>query len=112
MVKTVYAEQNIATSFNDNRPEVSLASPTNAKGWGFGGGASNSLGNLQLRENFQPIAYYAGSIITDAKGEATVKFKLPDDLTTWKIQAIAYANSPDNNNSFLFGKGENQLIAT
>jgi uncharacterized protein YfaS (alpha-2-macroglobulin family) len=112
LVKTVYAEQNIATSFNDNRPEVALASPTNSKGWGFGGGASNSLGNLQLRENFQPIAYYDGAVMTDAKGEATVKFKLPDDLTTWKIQAIAYANSADNNNSFLFGKGENQLIAT
>ncbi len=91
LVKTVYADQAISVRFNDNRREVVLtpmSSPID-KGWGFGGGLSSGAANNRLREDFKPIAYYKGDVKTDANGNATVKFKLPDDLTTWRIMAVA-----------------------
>lgn len=91
LVKTVYAEQAIASRFSDNRPNVvltPLSSPIE-KGWGFGGGLSSGAGSTRIRQDFKAVAYYNGSVITDANGKASVKFKTPDDLTTWRIMAVA-----------------------
>jgi hypothetical protein len=91
LVKTVYAEQPVSIRLSDNRPDVVLqpqSSPLE-KGWGYGGGASNGAGNTRVRTDFKPLAYYNGSVKTDAIGNATVKFKLPDDLTTWRVMAVA-----------------------
>ncbi len=46
-----------------------------------------------FRKNFIPLAYFNGSIETDDNGVASVSFKLPDQLTTFKVMAIANANS-------------------
>nr|WP_199250196.1 alpha-2-macroglobulin [[Phormidium] sp. ETS-05] len=108
LVKTVYAEQPISTRFSDNRFEVVLAplSSPLEKGWGFDGGFSAGLGSTRVRTDFQPLAYYNGSVITDANGKATVAFKLPDDLTTWRVLAVA--TTPD----MRFGNGDNTFIAS
>lgn len=108
VVKTVYAEQPISTRFSDNRPDVILQpiqSPL-AKGWGYGGGFSSGLANTRIRQNFQALAYYNGSVLTDQKGQVSVDFKLPDNLTTWRIMVVA------TDKNLRFGKGENTLITT
>jgi alpha-2-macroglobulin len=91
LVKTVYAEQPISTRLADNRDRVVLqpiASPVE-KGWGYGGGFLAGAGDTRIRRNFQPMAFYNGAVNTDANGTATVKFKLPDDLTEWRVMAVA-----------------------
>ncbi|MDB9510208.1 alpha-2-macroglobulin family protein [Kamptonema animale CS-326] len=108
LVKTVYAEQSISTRFNDNRPNVvleNMASPL-AKGWGYGGGFSTGAANTRVRKDFQALAYYNGSVVTDANGKASVTFKLPDDLTMWRVMAIATDGNLD------FGNGEATFITT
>ncbi len=108
LVKTVYAEQSISTRFSDNRPDVvleNMASPL-AKGWGYGGGFSTGAANTRVRKDFQALAYYNGSVVTDAKGKASVKFKLPDDLTTWRVMVVATDGNLD------FGNGEATFITT
>lgn len=45
-----------------------------------------------FRKDFIPLAYFNGSLITDAQGKASVSFPIPDQLTTFKIMAIANAN--------------------
>ncbi len=91
LVKTAYADQPITTRLADNRPDVRLAQPasTLAKGWGYGGGDSTGLADAQVRRNFQALAYYNDSVLTDAQGQAQVSFTLPDDLTTWRVMAVA-----------------------
>lgn len=108
LVKTVYAEQSISTRFSDNRPNVVLENMTSplAKGWGYGGGFSTGAANTRVRKDFQALAYYNGSVITDANGKASVKFKLPDDLTTWRVMAVATDGNLD------FGNGEATFIST
>lgn len=108
LVKTVYAEQSISTRFNDNRQDVvleNMASPL-AKGWGYGGGFSTGAANTRVRKDFQALAYYNGSVVTDTNGKASVKFKLPDDLTTWRVMAVA------TDGNLNFGKGEATFITT
>ncbi|AFY86891.1 alpha-2-macroglobulin family protein [Chroococcidiopsis thermalis] len=108
LVQIVYAEQPISTRFADNRPNVvlsPLSSPLD-KGWGYGGGNSSGLASTRVRTNFQPLAYYNGAVQTDASGRAKVTFTLPDDLTTWRVMAVA------TDGDLRFGNGEETFIAT
>ena len=43
----------------------------------------------RLRHVFEETAYWAPSLETDASGRASVHFRLPDSLTTWKLHALA-----------------------
>ncbi len=108
LVSTVYAEQAIATRFADNRPDVvlqPLSSPLQ-KGWGYGGGFSAGAANTLTRKDFQALAYYNGSVLTDVNGQTSVTFKLPDDLTTWRVMAVA------TDGNLHFGNGETTFITT
>lgn len=40
-----------------------------------------------IRKDFRDTAFWQPSVITGADGRATVKFKLPDNLTTWRATA-------------------------
>jgi hypothetical protein len=108
LVKTVYAEQPISLRFADNRPDVVLepqSSPLQ-KGWGYGGGRSAGAANTRTRTNFQPLAYYNGSVLAKANGRAQVSFKLPDDLTTWRVLAIA------TDGNLCFGQADSTFMTT
>ncbi len=107
LVKLVYAEQPISTRVADNRPQVLLkpqASPLD-KGWGYGGGLSSGAASTRIRTDFKPVAHYE-SVITNGNGQATVKFKLPDDLTTWRLMTVA------TDGDLHFGNGDKTFITT
>lgn len=108
LVDTVYAEQLISTRFSDNRRDVKLAPLPQIlpKGWGYGGGLSNGLENTRIREDFQALAYYNGSVISDENGKAKITFKLPDNLTTWRIMVVA------TDGNLRFGNGDATFITT
>ncbi|MBI5545782.1 MAG: alpha-2-macroglobulin [Deltaproteobacteria bacterium] len=46
-------------------------------------------GEVQVRSDFRATALFAPVIVTDAKGQATLKTRLPDSLTTWKTTVRA-----------------------
>jgi hypothetical protein len=90
LVKTVYEEQPISTRYADNRTALvlsTLARPVE-KGWGFGGGLSNGDTDPRVRRKFSALAYFAGALRTDANGDASATFTLPDDLTTWRVTVV------------------------
>ena len=60
---------------------------------------------IDLRTNFDPLAVFAPTSQTDAAGQAQVTFTLPDNLTRYRIMAVAVAG--DN----LFGAAESNLTA-
>lgn len=111
LVKTVYAEQPISTRFNDNRSNVvlsPLASPV-AKGFGFGGGFMEGSGSTRVRRNFQQLAFYAGAVHAGANGTATIAFPMPDDLTTWRVMAVASGGTAAD---FRFATADATFIST
>lgn len=45
--------------------------------------------DLKMRELFKFVAYWNPSVETDANGDATIAFDAPDNLTGWRILALA-----------------------
>jgi len=60
---------------------------------------------IQLRENFNALAVFAPSVRTDANGKAQVQVKLPDNLTRYRVMAVAVAGGKQ------FGSGESTITA-
>ena len=60
---------------------------------------------IALRTNFNPLAAFAPSAKTNASGMATVEVKMPDNLTRYRIVAIASLGTKQ------FGKGESAVTA-
>jgi alpha-2-macroglobulin len=108
LVKTVYAPQDSSTRFGDNRGDVVLQPLTSPlqKGWGFGGGFAAGAGSTRIRTDFKALAYYNGSVLTDDQGQASLTFKLPDDLTTWRVMAVA------TDGNLRFGNSDATFITT
>ncbi|MBD3324407.1 hypothetical protein GF339_07460, partial [candidate division KSB3 bacterium] len=70
-----------------------------------GGGldAAAMMKLIELREKFKPTAYHNPEVRTDAEGRATVRFTLPDNLTSFRIMATAHTQSS------LFGAGDTRI---
>ncbi len=54
-----------------------------------GGGEAGSRVGIQLREDFNPTAYFNPTVQTGPDGNATVVFDLPDTMTTYRVYVIA-----------------------
>jgi uncharacterized protein YfaS (alpha-2-macroglobulin family) len=70
------------------------------------GGGGGAAGADVLRSRFQTTAFFLGSVVTDAQGNATVTAKLPDNLTTFRVMAVA-VTAGDR-----YGKGQSSLLVT
>jgi hypothetical protein len=70
-------------------------------------GEPDAAGNraIAIRSNFNPLAAFSPAVKTGADGRATVEVKLPDNLTRYRIVAIAAAGDKH------FGKGESAVTA-
>src|SRR6185295_12170326 len=60
----------------------------------------------EVRGDFRDTAYWNPSVITNADGEATVDITLPDNLTTWRLDARGVTQDT------LVGQGTVDIIAT
>jgi len=78
--------ENIVRTYDSLRPVRELW----AGGMGGGGGGFSPA---NPRWNFPDTAYWNPSVVTDANGQAVVRIKLPDSLTTWRIVARAVSGS-------------------
>ena len=67
-----------------------------------GGGAQP----IAVRADFNALALFAAELPTDASGAATVKLKLPDSLTRYRLMAIGVGPSGQE-----FGQGESSITA-
>lgn len=76
-------------------------------GGGSGAGAGGGSGGpvIRPRIDFNPLAAFAASVITDANGHAAVKVRLPDNLTRYRVMAVA------TDGAKRFGIGESSITA-
>ncbi len=68
---------------------------------GFGGGGGGPSGptsffdthhtakGSRVRHHFEDTAYWTAGLVTDRSGKATMQVRLPDNLTTWRLDARA-----------------------
>ncbi len=50
-----------------------------------GGGGGDGVGMVDVRTEFEDTALWEPAVVTDAAGRAVVSVKLPDNLTTWRL---------------------------
>ena len=46
--------------------------------------------NVQMRENLQETAFFYPQLMADKDGQVSIKFTLPESLTTWRFMAIGH----------------------
>ncbi len=68
--------------------------------------SSSETGTISVRTDFNPLAIFSPEEKTNANGYVKVNFKLPDNLTRYRIMAIAA--DPGGK---MFGTGESNLTA-
>jgi uncharacterized protein YfaS (alpha-2-macroglobulin family) len=75
------------------------------KGAAPGGGGGLDVAGI-LRSRFASTAFFLGSVVTDDQGQAVAEAKLPDNLTTFRVMAVALTAGDR------YGHGESPLLVT
>lgn len=75
------------------------------KGAAPGGGGGLDVAGI-LRSRFASTAFFLGSVVTNDRGEAVAAAKLPDNLTTFRVMAVALTTRDR------YGHGESPLLVT
>lgn len=83
--------------------EEEAASPVEAEMDASGGEEPDKP--IELRADFSALAIFAPAVPTDSSGKAQVKVKLPDNLTRYRVMAVAAAGVNH------FGSGEATITA-
>jgi alpha-2-macroglobulin len=76
---------------------------------GGGGGDLFDSSDLFVRQNFKDTAYWNAVVATDENGAARVQVTLPDNLTTWKLDARAFTTGASP--LFQVGEGAHEIIS-
>ncbi|MEO1441948.1 MAG: MG2 domain-containing protein, partial [Chloroflexota bacterium] len=111
MMDRFYSEQRLSvrtsTPLTINADELTQQVTEEFKGGGGGGG---DLGLFTIRDDFENTTFWQPDLVTDANGFATVEVTLPDNLTTWRMDARAVSLGVDT--PFLVGQDTFDLIST
>ncbi len=81
-----------ATALTINTDQITQTILDTIKG---GGGGFGDGGIFDIREEFVDTAYWQADLVTDENGEATFSVTLPDNLTTWRLDARAVTSGDD-----------------
>jgi uncharacterized protein YfaS (alpha-2-macroglobulin family) len=105
-IDLIYRERGLGMHLASNMAAVAPQIPEGEKGQREAGGGGGAAGADVLRSRFQTTAFFLGSVITDAAGNATAVARLPDNLTTFRLMAVA-VTAGDR-----YGKGDSKLLVT
>ncbi|SKA80236.1 Uncharacterized conserved protein YfaS, alpha-2-macroglobulin family [Prosthecobacter debontii] len=91
------------TSFDDLLPEESAARERGNKGFLIGGGGDMEEPPMDVRKNFVATPLWLATVLTDAQGKISASVTAPDNLTRYRIMAVASSGAD------LFGSGESAI---
>ena len=99
---SVYVQKALQVLNTDNRQRIISRRVLTPKGTDEGGGGGDDSG-AGVRKDFRVLAFWLGSVTTDASGRASVDVKLPESLTTYRIMAVG------GDRASRFGSGESEI---
>ncbi|HKP67730.1 MAG TPA: alpha-2-macroglobulin family protein [Pyrinomonadaceae bacterium] len=108
MNSTVSARQITSLPINGREAQGFVNAPKAARSGmrdDAGGKDSQAETPIGVRQNFNALAVFAPSVKTDANGRVKVDVKLPDNLTRYRITAVAVDSGKR------FGSGESTITA-
>ena len=100
------AEEAAPPVFSQAAEGARLYSPMRDQG--EGGGIAEP-GIVDIRDEFVDTPYWNPTLVTDSDGNASVMLRLPDNLTTWRMDARAWTQAADGN--LLVGEAAHDLIS-
>ncbi|HET7705847.1 MAG TPA: alpha-2-macroglobulin family protein [Thermoanaerobaculia bacterium] len=89
VLDSIYLKKALQVVNEDSRQRIISRRVLTPKGAGEGGGGGADAGPGTLRKDFRVLAFWIGSVITDARGHARTNVTLPESLTTYRIMAVA-----------------------
>ncbi|HXE58854.1 MAG TPA: MG2 domain-containing protein [Gemmatimonadales bacterium] len=102
----LYRRRGLGLRLASNLVSVAPQVPEGEKGRREAGGGGGLEGSDVLRSRFQPTAFFLGSVLTDSAGVGLARAKLPDNLTTFRVMAVA-VTAGDR-----YGSGQSSLLVT
>jgi uncharacterized protein YfaS (alpha-2-macroglobulin family) len=103
VLESIYLKKALQVLNEDSRQMIIARRALTPKGAADGGGGGRDSGPGMIRKDFRVLAFWVGSITTDAKGRAHTEITLPESLTTYRIMAVAADKASR------FGWGENEI---
>jgi uncharacterized protein YfaS (alpha-2-macroglobulin family) len=104
LVDAVYVPKALQVLNEDSRQNIVSRRVIVPKGADEGGGGGAERGaDTDVRRDFRVLAFWLGSVVTDAQGRATAEVTLPESLTTYRILAVA------GDRASRFGGGQREI---
>lgn len=104
-IDLIYRARGLGLRLASNLVSVAPQVASGDKGRNPGGGGGESGADV-LRSRFRTTAFFLGSVLTDSLGNATASVMMPDNLTTFRLMAIA-VTAGDR-----YGKGQSPMLVT
>jgi alpha-2-macroglobulin len=105
-IDLLYEPRGLGMQLASNLTSVAAQITNGEKGQRAPGGGGGMDVEGILRSRFQTTAFFLGSVVTDDAGRAAPAVRLPDNLTTFRVMAVA-VTAGDR-----YGKGEAKLLVT
>ncbi len=105
-VELIYRPRGLGLRLTSTLTSVAAQVTEAEKGQRAPGGGGGMDADGILRSRFQTTAFFLGSVVTDSAGHAVATVKLPDNLTTFRLMAVA-VTAGDR-----YGSGEAKLLVT
>jgi uncharacterized protein YfaS (alpha-2-macroglobulin family) len=103
VLRSIYMPKALQVMNADNRQRIISRRVLTPKGSSEGGGGGAEAGVNEIRKDFRVLAFWLGSVTTDARGQASVDIKLPESLTTYRIMAVS------GDKASRFGSSESEI---
>lgn len=105
-IDLLYARRSLGLRLASNLVAVAPQVPEGEKGQRAPGGGGGSGDADILRSRFKTTAFFLGSVLTDSLGNGVATARLPDNLTTFRVMAVA-VTAGDR-----YGSGESPMLVT
>ncbi|HSP14503.1 MAG TPA: MG2 domain-containing protein [Thermoanaerobaculia bacterium] len=103
VLESIYLRKALQVVTDDSRQRIVSRRVLTPKGADEGGGGGREASAGSVRKDFRVLAFWVGSVVTDAKGHAKTTITLPESLTTYRIMAVA------GDRASRFGWGQNEI---
>lgn len=86
---SVWTAVPLSLSIDDYNADIKENLPSGDFQGSGGGKGEGDIGVVEVRQDFPDTAFWDARVVTGANGEANVTITLPDNLTTWRMDARA-----------------------
>jgi alpha-2-macroglobulin len=102
----IYEARGLGMRLGSNLVSVAPQIPEGEKGSRAPGGGGGDDGGDVLRSQFRTTAFFLGAVETNEQGEVVASAKLPENITTFRVMAVAVTQGDR------YGSGQSPMLVT